>query len=239
MCLSIPSDGDEWYLTVSGVLGPQSISDIEGLFVTMENEQTSTGSVAAWGRATRHMANSIREANLATMAAFGLFEDHRHVEGPLSIAYEDEEWTLERSVKNPENIAVDDTVCFEKTIDDNDVHAFADATGDTNRLHLDDEFAEQTRFGGRIVHGTLVSGLISAALARLPGQTIYLSQDLQFVKSVEIGETLTAIVEVQEILGDDRFRLSTNVYDDQDDAVIEGEAVVLIDDLPPKEDSNL
>ena len=67
-----------------------------------------------------------------------------------------------------EVIRVGDRVRFSKTISEDDVRAFAEASGDTNRLHLDDEYAEDTRFGRRIAHGTLVGGLISAALARLP-----------------------------------------------------------------------
>jgi 3-hydroxybutyryl-CoA dehydratase len=150
-----------------------------------------------------------------------------------SIAYEELDWTFERTVDSPEHITVGDTVKFEKTIDDDDVRAFARASGDTNRLHLDDEFAEGTRFGGRIVHGTLVSGLISAALARLPGLTIYLGQDLEFQGPVTIGDRVSAAVEVLEDLGNDQYRLSTVIHDESaDEPIVDGEAVVLIDDFP-------
>jgi acyl dehydratase len=130
-------------------------------------------------------------------------------------------------------ITVGDVVSFEKTIDEDDVRAFARASGDTNRLHLDDAFAAETRFGGRIAHGTLVSGLISAALARLPGLTIYLGQDLEFQGPVKIGDRISAKVEVLEDLGNRQYRLSTVVHDESvDEPVVDGEAVVLIDDLP-------
>ena len=93
-----------------------------------------------------------------------------------------------------------------------------------------------TRFGGRIVHGTLVSGLISAALARLPGLTIYLSQDLEFLKPVEIGDRLTAVVEIVEDIGNGRYRLTTSVENEDAEPVIDGEAVVIIDEPPSADD---
>jgi acyl dehydratase len=209
----------------------------------------------AWARASGHIANSVVEANRATLAAFGLANgshaqsDDRtnteeraeersespeadRLEGTDSVAYERDGWVTEETVNAPEEIAVGDSVTFSKRITDEDVRAFAEASGDTNRLHLDDEFAEKTRFGGRIAHGTLVSGLISAALARLPGLTIYLSQDVRFTNPVQIDDRVTATVEVVEDLGKGRYRLSTDVTDGSDERVIEGEAVVLIDSAP-------
>ena len=119
-----------------------------------------------------------------------------------------------------------------KTVAEEDVRAFAEASGDTNRLHLDGPFAAKSRFGEQIVHGTLVAGLISAALARLPGLTIYLSQELSFLGPVPIGERVTAECAVIEPLGENQFRLSTDVLDSQGETVIDGEAVVLSDPLP-------
>ncbi|MFP8888784.1 MaoC family dehydratase [Natrialbaceae archaeon A-CW2] len=150
-----------------------------------------------------------------------------------SIEYADLDWAFERTVDDPADLAVGDQVTFEKTLSNDDVRAFARVSGDTNRLHLDDAFAADTRFGERIVHGTLVSGLISAALARLPGLTIYLSQDLEFRAPVGIGDRVSARVEILEDLGNDQYRLETEIRDEDDDAtVIAGEAVVLIDELP-------
>ncbi len=73
-----------------------------------------------------------------------------------------------------------DTASISKTITDNDIQKFADASGDHNPLHLDDEFAKSTRFGRRIAHGMLSASLISAVIAnQLPGQgSIYLGQRL-------------------------------------------------------------
>ncbi len=149
-----------------------------------------------------------------------------------SLAFEGKDWQFERSVERADAITVGDSVSFSKSIDDEDIERFALASGDTNRLHIDEAFAEDSRFGGRIAHGTLVSGLISAALARLPGLTIYLSQDLEFRGPVRIDDRVTATVEVIEALGNDQYRLSTIVSDEEGETIIDGEAVVLIDDLP-------
>ena len=150
--------------------------------------------------------------------------------------YDPSDWAFEGGSERP--LDVGDEFRFTKTLTDVDVEAFAEATGDTNRLHLDDDFAVETRFGGRIAHGTLVSGLISAALARLPGLTIYLSQDLEFLKPVEIGSRITAVVEVVEDVGHGRYRLTTVVEDGDDEPVIDGEAVVIIDEPPEADDTN-
>lgn len=135
-----------------------------------------------------------------------------------------------------EQLEVGDVVRFAKEISTSDIEAFANATGDTNRLHLEEEFASRTRFGGRIAHGFLTAGVISAALARLPGLTVYLSQDLRFLGPVQPGETITAICEVVEDLGKGKYELTTTVYDEDDEVVVDGEAVVLMQELPETEE---
>jgi len=144
------------------------------------------------------------------------------------------EWHAESTAESPDELSVGDRFEFTKTIRENDVKWFAAASGDTNPLHLDDEFAEQTRFKGRIAHGTLVGGLISAALARVPGIVVYLSQDLEFHNPVRIDDRVTAECEIIEDLGNSQFRLRTRVMKGED-AAIDGEAVILIDELPDEE----
>ena len=93
----------------------------------------------------------------------------------------------------------------------------------------------RSRFGGRIAHGVLTAGVISAALARLPGLTIYLSQELSFLGPVRLGERVTAECEVVTDLGQGRYRIGTTAYAD-DEAVLDGEAVVMIESLPEEAD---
>lgn len=139
---------------------------------------------------------------------------------------------FELEIQEPGELRVGDRSRFTKTINDGDVKRFAEASGDTNALHLNDAFAERTRFGRRIVHGTLVSGTISAALAALPGLTIYLSENLEFERPVDIGATITAACEIVEVLEDDRYRLTTRVENEDGETAIHGAATVLINPLP-------
>ncbi|HEX2091359.1 MAG TPA: MaoC family dehydratase [Longimicrobiaceae bacterium] len=118
-----------------------------------------------------------------------------------------------------------------KTVTEADVVLFAGITGDFNPAHLDQAYAERSRFGGRIAHGMLGAGFISAALAmRLPGPgTIYLSQSLRFVRPVRIGDTVTARVEVAELFAAKRrVRLLTTCANQAGETVIEGEALVCV-----------
>ncbi|MFC5971362.1 MaoC family dehydratase [Halomarina salina] len=194
-----------------------------------------------WMRTSELFVDSVVAANRATAAAFGVpmaengsetgdvdTEDRLEADEDLA------EWETETTVHSRENLGVGDSVQFTKTITERDVERFAAASGDTNPLHLDEEYAEKTRFKGRIAHGTLVGGLISAALARFPGNVIYLSQDLEFLKPVRIGDRITADVDIVEEFDDDRFRLTTRVLNG-DETVIDGEAVVLIDHPPDDE----
>ena len=146
--------------------------------------------------------------------------------------YELADWRVECSTVSRDCLGVGDQVEFSKTVSEADVRSFATASGDTNRLHLDEEYARETRFGRRIAHGTLVSGLISAALARLPGLTIYVSQDLSFLAPVDLGERVTAVCEIVGEIGDQKFELTTDVLDTDGTRVIEGEATVLVDEPP-------
>ncbi|HMF55373.1 MAG TPA: MaoC family dehydratase [Pyrinomonadaceae bacterium] len=129
---------------------------------------------------------------------------------------------------------VGDTAAISKTIMDEDVRAFADLTGDYNPVHLDEEFARKTRFGRRIAHGMLSASLLSAVLAnQLPGRgTVYLSQTLQFVAPVYLGDTVTARVTVVKVREDKPIvTLATVCLNQRDEPLIKGEAVVLVEDV--------
>jgi acyl dehydratase/YHS domain-containing protein len=135
-------------------------------------------------------------------------------------------------VEDPTDLKPGDATTYTKSFSERDVRLFAEISGDTNALHLDESFAEQARFGRRIVHGTLVSGLISAALACFPGVTIYLSQNVEYSRPVDLDQELTARCEIIETLERDRYRLTTRIENDAGDIVVHGVATVLIDPLP-------
>ncbi|HMN09647.1 MAG TPA: MaoC family dehydratase [Gemmatimonadaceae bacterium] len=125
------------------------------------------------------------------------------------------------------------TAEFSKTVTESDVILFAGITGDFNPAHVDEVRASASRFGGRIAHGMLSAGFISACIAmRLPGPgAIYLSQTLKFTRPVRIGDTVTARVEVLEWNeGKRRARLLTTCRNQRGEVVIEGEALVLVPD---------
>jgi len=118
---------------------------------------------------------------------------------------------------------------FVKTITETDIELFATASGDNNAVHLDEEFAKTTPFGGRVAHGMLTASIISAAIAsRLPGPgSIYLGQNLRFKAPVRPGETVQVTVTVTDLHPEkQRVALST-VCTVQDKVVIEGDALIL------------
>ena len=100
-----------------------------------------------------------------------------------------------------EELAEGMSASFEKQISDDDIVKFAEATGDSNPLHLNDEFARDTMFKGRIAHGMLTASLISAVLGtKMPGPgCIYMSQNLRFRAPVRPGEVVVAKVTVKRI----------------------------------------
>tara|TARA_B100000161_G_scaffold122253_1_gene86633 strand:- start:10 stop:471 length:462 start_codon:yes stop_codon:yes gene_type:complete len=129
-----------------------------------------------------------------------------------------------------EDLEVGLAASYAKTVTETDIVMFAGLSGDTNPVHLNDEYARTTMFEGRIAHGMLSAGFISTVLGtRLPGPgTIYLSQNLQFKAPVRIGDTVTAKVIVREIIaGKKRAILETNCYVG-DRCVISGEATVMV-----------
>jgi 3-hydroxybutyryl-CoA dehydratase len=131
-----------------------------------------------------------------------------------------------------EEIHVGDTAELAKTVTESDIALFAGVTGDFNAVHIDAEAAKKSVFGERIAHGMLSAGFISAVLGmRLPGAgSIYLSQTLRFTKPVRIGDTVTARVEVLEVLtAKRRVRLATSCRNQNGEVVVDGEAVVMVE----------
>jgi 3-hydroxybutyryl-CoA dehydratase len=127
-----------------------------------------------------------------------------------------------------EDLEVGMTASFAKTITEADIILFAGASGDNNAVHINEEFAKTTMFGGRIAHGMLTASVISAAVAnRLPGPgAIYISQQLNFRAPVRPGDTVHAHVSVREVNRErGRVALET-VCKVGDTVVIVGEAVV-------------
>lgn len=128
-----------------------------------------------------------------------------------------------------EDLTVGQCETFAKTVTDADIVLYAGISGDTNPVHLDDEFAAETMFKGRIAHGMLSAAFISAVLgARMPGPgAIYLSQTLRFKAPVRPGDTVTADCEVIDIdLEKRRVTLKTQCLV-KGKAVVDGEAVVM------------
>ncbi len=118
------------------------------------------------------------------------------------------------------------------------IELFAEATGDMNPVHLDDEIALKSQFSGRIAHGMLTAGFVSAAIAsKLPGPgSIYLGQTLRFTKPVRIGDTITVKLEVVEVIpAKRRVRLATTCTNQNGETVMDGEATVMVPDerAPP------
>jgi len=127
-------------------------------------------------------------------------------------------------------LKIGDKASRTKTVTDADIQAFAQASGDTNPVHLDDAYAATTRFGRRIAHGMLTASVISAILGNdLPGPgTVYMNQTLAFKAPVYIGDEITATAEVIAYREDRRIATLRTTATNQDGTlVVEGEAVVL------------
>jgi len=185
--------------------------------------------VDTWTTATTYMFSSAVAANRAMTGAASddSAADCGQANDRIEAGETRPEWHAEFTDTDPDSLGIGDSVAFTKTVTEADVRAFAAASGDTNPLHLDADYAERTQFHERLIHGVLVGSLVSAALARLPGLVVYLSQDFEFHAPAYPGDRLTATIEIAEDLSDGRYRLMTTVTTDDEKTVIDGEAVVL------------
>ena len=131
--------------------------------------------------------------------------------------------------KTIDQIKVGDSAEFAKTVSETDIYLYAGITGDFNPAHVNESYAQKTFFKTRIAHGMLTAGFISAILAnQLPGPgTIYMKQELKFLAPVRMGDTITAKVEVLEIISEkNRVRLKTTCTNQEGTQVLDGEALV-------------
>jgi len=132
-----------------------------------------------------------------------------------------------------DELTVGQSASFSKTITEMDVYTFAGISGDLNPAHVNEEYAKDTLFNGRIAHGMLGASLISAVFGMyLPGPgSIYMSQSLKFIAPVRFQDTLTATCTVKEKIEEKNRVVFDCVVTNQHGAqVIAGEALI----MPPK-----
>ncbi len=118
---------------------------------------------------------------------------------------------------------------FTKTVSERDIVLFGEVSGDVNPVHFDEEFARATPFKGRIAHGVLTASYISTVLGmKMPGPgTIFMSLTTRFKAPVRIGDTVTAICTVREVVAEKRRVTFDCVCKVDETIVIEGEALVM------------
>jgi 3-hydroxybutyryl-CoA dehydratase len=129
-----------------------------------------------------------------------------------------------------EDLSVGMTSIYAKTVTDADIVMFAGISGDTNPVHLDALFADQTAFKGRIAHGMLSASFISTVLGtRLPGPgAIYMNQTLKFRAPVKAGDTVTARVTIKDIDQDRKRVTMDTICVVGETVVIDGEATLKV-----------
>lgn len=129
-----------------------------------------------------------------------------------------------------EDLALGMSASITRTMTDEDIRKFAEATGDTNPIHLDEDFARNSIFKTRIAHGMLTASHISSVFAtRLPGAgCIYVSQEFRFKAPVRIGDDVTARVEVTGFVPEKKFVIFKTQCLVGEKVVVEGEAVLKV-----------
>jgi 3-hydroxybutyryl-CoA dehydratase len=129
-----------------------------------------------------------------------------------------------------EELSVGQSAVFGKTVTEADIAAFAGVSGDTNPVHLNEEYAKETMFKGRIAHGMLSAAFISTVFGtKLPGPgCIYVSQLLKFKAPVKIGDTVTARVEVTALVPEKKFATFKTTCSVGGKVVLDGEATLMV-----------
>ena len=131
------------------------------------------------------------------------------------------------------DLSVGEKASLTQLVEESHLALFAAATGDLNPIHFDADYAGRTLFKGRIAHGLLSAGFISAVIGnQLPGLgTVYVAQDYRFLAPVRLGDRITAEVEVLAVDAErNRVRLRTTCTNQDGTVVLDGEAMV----MPPK-----
>ncbi len=135
--------------------------------------------------------------------------------------------------KSIDKLKVGDSDEFSKTVSESDIYLFAGVTGDLNPAHINEEYAKNTFFKGRIAHGFLISAFISTVIGtKLPGPgSIYREQQLRFLAPARIGDTITARVEIRDIdIEKNKITMTTSCFNQDEIMVVDGKAVI----HPPK-----
>ncbi|MFL6468265.1 MAG: MaoC family dehydratase, partial [Pyrinomonadaceae bacterium] len=128
-------------------------------------------------------------------------------------------------------VAIGDTFTKTRTVTDELIRTFADLSGDHNPIHLDEQFAANTRFGRRIAHGMLSGAFISAVLGYefRERKIVYLSQSMKFTNPVYIGDTVTTTATVKNIRQEKGIvTLETTVTKQDGSVAVTGQAMVMI-----------
>ena len=138
-----------------------------------------------------------------------------------------------------EDVALGMTAVYSRTVTEADIVLFSGVSGDVNPVHMDQEFAKQTMFKGRIAHGMLTASFISTVLGtKLPGPgCVYISQNLKFKAPVRIGDTVKARVTVTGVdQARGRITVSTVCYVG-DVLVIDGDAQLMVPRRPASQEA--
>lgn len=131
--------------------------------------------------------------------------------------------------KKWDDINLDDTVSFTKTMTETDVITWVGLTGDLNPIHIDREYSKTTQFGAILVPGVLVLGLVSTIMTQLTFGNVYANQNIKFTKPVFIGDTITATGTVIEKKAERRLVvIETKCTNQKGEVVMIGDGAIYI-----------